>query len=103
MRSVSSATCTSVFPVSVGLSPNRSVSSRLRSWVIAIGLVRLAGRLPAQLARLLDVQAHLLDQRLRRVEPALAPQPREEVDAELAAVQVLVGVEQVGLDEQRAP
>ena len=52
-------------------------------------------------ARLVDVAVHLLDQRLDAVEAPLAAQALEEVEPQLAAVEVAVEVEQVRLDEQR--
>src|SRR2546427_1522761 len=107
MRSVSSAIWTFVEPVSFSLAPNLAAISRLRSLVIAlIGAERLAdGRLTSgrvrgdKLARALDVPAHLLHERVGAVEATLAAQSREEVQAQLAAVQVALEVEQVGLDQ----
>src|SRR6195256_854702 len=110
MRSVSSAIWTLVEPVSCSLAPNLAAISRLRSLVIAvIGAERLAdSRLFSarmrrdELARARDVAVHLLDERLGAVEAPLAAQPREEVQAQLAAVQVAIEVEQVGLDQLAA-
>src|SRR5438128_4815137 len=110
MRSVSSAIWTFVEPVSFSFAPNRAAISRLRSLAIAvIGAERLAdSRLPSvrvhgdQLARALDVAAHLLDERVGGVEAPLAAQSRKEVQAQLAAVQVALEVEQVGLDQLAA-
>ena len=46
---------------------------------------------------------HLLDQRVDRVEALLAAQALEEVQPQLAAVEVILEIEQEGLDEQPAP
>src|SRR5438105_11599527 len=110
VRSVSSAIWTFVEPVSCSFAPNLAAISRLRSLVIAvIGAERLAdSRLPStrvhgdQLARSLDVVVHLLDDRVGGVKAPLATQSRKEVQAQLAAVQVALEVEQVGLDQLAA-
>src|SRR5579872_6503233 len=107
MRSVSSATWTSVLPVSEALSPKRSTSSCLRAFVSAIRGRRLAGRLGAgsgaELARVLDVLGHLLDQGRDAVEAPLAPKADQELDRQKLSVEVDVAVDQVGLDEHRPP
>src|SRR5438874_1556734 len=119
MRSLISAICTSVRPVSPGPSPNFATSSCLRSWVMLMRLVRLAGsrrcmhRRPGgcmhppaggrmrppgtstELARALHVEPHLLDQRVDGVESALAAQPADEVQPDRPAVEVAVEVEQI--------
>ena len=59
--------------------------------------------LAAQLPGLLDVALHLLDQRVDRIEPPLAPQSGQEVDPQDLPVQVDVAVEQEGLDQHRPP
>src|SRR4051812_42556585 len=51
-----------------------------------------------QLARSPHVVAHLLDQRLDAVEADHAAQPVEELDGDVLAVEVQIGVEHVGLD-----
>ena len=51
------------------------------------------------LPRVLDVAAHLLDQRVRILEASLAAKPREELQAQLTPVQVTVEVEDVRLDQ----
>src|ERR1700687_1236426 len=65
----------------------------LRGWGIAAP-IRVE-----QLARAIDVASHLLDKRLRRVEAPVAAQALEKLEAQLAAVEVAVEVEHVGLDE----
>ena len=121
MRSVSSAIWTLVLPVSRSPAPNCSAISRLRSLVMLHRRdgsrpplrgqrARRPPSLPAaasapaprQLARALDVAAHLLHQRGGVGEAPLAAQPREEVQAQLAAVEVAVEVEDVGLDQLAA-
>src|SRR5882757_5175775 len=94
IRSVSTATWTSVLPVSVGLSPNLAVSSCLRSWVTVMRPVRLA-----EAARLLDVLLHLGDQRLGGVKPRRAPRTAQKVDPQLAPVELDVAIQQVSLDQ----
>src|SRR5436305_10587271 len=100
MRSVSRAICTSALPVSAGLSPNLVISSCLRSWVRVMRRMRLAA---AKLAGALDILVHLRHQRVDRVEPALAAQAREEVDAQDLPVEVDLAVEQEGFHEHRPP
>src|SRR2546425_8540850 len=78
MRSVSSAICTFVAPVSFSLAPKAAAISRLRSLVMAaMGADTLADApLPSggQLPRALHVAVHLRDQRRGAVEAALAAQ-----------------------------
>src|SRR5690349_24821356 len=101
MRSVSSAICTFVLPVSASLAPNWAVISRLRSLVIAAirpGTVADGWRpiaAPArpsasrdELARAPYVVVHLGHQRVGRVEAALAAQPLQELQRQLLAVEV---------------
>src|SRR5829696_9423291 len=57
----------------------------------------------ADLARLRDVALHLCDQLLGRGEAPLAPQPPDEGNPQLAAVEVLVAIDQVGLDQEPPP
>src|SRR5690242_21727205 len=52
--------------------------------------------------RVLDVAAHLLDQRLDGLEALLPPQALEELDAQARAVEVAVEVHEEGLDELAA-
>src|SRR5215218_1918273 len=110
MRWVSSATWTRVLPVSCWFAPNRATISAFCSWVSVVmsgahgsrGTARVRGLAGGDLAGLVDVAAHLLDKRLDRLEALLAAQPLEELDAQVAAVQVAVVVEQVGLDQLAA-
>src|ERR1700728_1738895 len=106
MRSVNSATWTFVEPMSFSLAPNCPAISRLRSVVIAAifghgsrqptASIRRPetstglSTVPCDLPRALHVAVHLLDQRLRRLEATLAAQAREEVEAQLAAIQIAV-------------
>src|SRR5665213_2832609 len=108
MRSVSSATWTLVEPMSCSLEPNFPAISRLRSVVIA-AIGGHGSRRPARsihlrdalsdLACALHVAVHLLDQRLGRLETALAAQALEEIQAQIPPVEVAVEVEDVGLDQ----
>ena len=50
-----------------------------------------------------DVERHLIDQRVDRVEALLAPQAFEEGDLQAGVVEVAGEVQQVGLDELAAP
>src|SRR3989304_7980309 len=50
--------------------------------------------------RVLDVPSHLCDQFLRRGEPLLSPQAVEQVYAHLLAVDILVEIEDVRLDDR---
>ena len=54
-----------------------------------------------ELAGLVDVALHLLHEGLDRVEALLAPQPGDEPDLDVLAVEVAVEVEQVGLEQRR--
>src|SRR5919108_3120771 len=101
MRWVSSATCTRVLPVSWAFSPNWAMISRLRSWVSVMRQRRVAGS-PCDRPGLADVAAHLLDERVDRVEALLAAQPLEELQAQRLVVEVAVEVEQERLDELAA-
>src|SRR2546430_7278594 len=101
MRSVISAIWTSAEPVSRSALPNFCTSSCLRSAVTVMRRARLA-ELSRQLARSRDVAVDLLDQRLDRCKQPLAPQPREEVDAQLGPVEVLVVVDEMRLDQDPA-
>src|SRR6202011_801858 len=56
-----------------------------------------------ELACALHIAAHLLDERLDRLEPPLAPQPLGELDPQHAPVEIDLAVEHVGLDEHCAP
>src|SRR5689334_20555224 len=97
IRWVSSATCTRVLPVSCSFAPNWAMISRLRSAVRLMRLRRVAGS-SRDRPGLRDVRAHLLDERVDRLEALLAAQPLEELEAQRLAVDVAVEVEQVGLD-----
>src|ERR1700759_5403252 len=102
MRSVRSATWTSVRPVSWASPPYWVISSCLRSWVRVMRPVRVAGRSPfAQLAGPLDVGAHLDDELVHGVEALLPAQPRQEVQPQRASVEVDVLVDQIGLHQHR--
>src|SRR3954466_7634618 len=101
MRCVSSATWTRVLPVSCSFSPNWETISCLRSAVRLMRQRRVAGS-PGDGAGLVDVRAHLLDERLDRVEALLAAQALEELEAQRLAVEVAVEVEQEGPDELAA-
>src|SRR3954447_16736298 len=114
MRWLSSATCTRVLPVSCAFAPNRATISAFCSWVSVVmsgahgsrairpfGGAR-GGSAERHVARLLDVQGHLLDERVDRVEALLAAQPLEELDAQLRAVEVAVEVQQERLDQLAA-
>src|SRR3954469_22976158 len=102
MRWVSSATWTRVLPVSCSFSPNWAMISRLRSRVSVMRQRRVAGS-SCDRPSLVDVPAHLLDERLDRVEALLAAQPFEELEAQRLAVDVGVEVEQERLDELAPP
>src|SRR5436190_7030623 len=114
MRSVSSATCTLVEPVSFSLDPKRAAISRLRSLVIAVmsaATVAEPSRRQAssgglacgkRLARALDVAVHLGDERLRAGKAPLAAQALDEVKPQLAPVEVALEVQQIGLDQLAA-
>src|SRR5437588_11233606 len=98
MRSVISAIWTSADPVSWAPFPNWLTSSCLRSAVTVMRRARLA-ELSRHLARLRDVAGDLLDEPIHGVEQALTAQPREEVDAQLAAVEIVVVGDQGRLDQ----
>src|SRR3954452_13166610 len=98
IRCVSSAIWTRVFPVSWAFSPNWETISALRSWVRLMRQRRVAGSTRDR-PGLVDVPAHLLDERIDRVEALLAAQPLEELQAQRLAVDVLREVEQEGLDQ----
>src|SRR4051794_6451786 len=101
MRSVSSATCTRVLPVSCAFAPNCATISDLRSWVRAMRRGSLAAvEVPADVV---DVAVHLRDEGLDRGEAPFPAQALAELDAQRAVVEVAVEVEQVGLDELVAP
>src|SRR5215216_1409180 len=117
MRAVSSATWTSVEPVSASPCPYLATMSRFASAVSVIrrktvaGVEAPAGRLRsrrriarglAYLAREDDVALHLLDERIHGVEALLATHALDERDAEHLAVQVAGEVDQVSLHEQPA-
>src|SRR3954447_24977371 len=108
MRSVSSATCTSVVPVSPSPWPNLATISCLRSAVTLMRRRKLAEDLgstrvaSADLPGLLDVRGDLLGQRLDGGEELLAAQALEEVDVQLLAIEVPLEVDQVGLDQHPA-
>src|SRR5215204_6224289 len=105
MRSVSSATWTSVLPVSFSPLPNCAISSRFRSWVTVMPAARLAAstRRSGDGAGALDVHGHLLHERFHAAEAPLAAEPLEEVEAQVLPVQVGLHVDDVGLDEHAAP
>src|SRR5579884_1305106 len=96
IRSVMSATCTSVRPVSASLPPNCWTSSCFLSLVSVMRTMRLA---TAYLPGLRDVALHLLDQGLDALEPALPAQPLEELHPENLPVQVHLPIQDIGLDE----
>src|SRR5947207_785134 len=114
MRSVSSAICTLVEPVSFPLDPKCDAISRLRSLVIAAMSADTVAEPPCRqassgrlvggkrLARALDVALHLGDERLGGVKAPLAAQALDEVKPQLAAVEVALEVQQVGLDQLAA-
>ena len=117
MRSVSSAIWTLVLPVSCSPAPNCAAISRLRSVVIAAiaghgsrrrradgadGASSAASR-RGDLARALHVAVHLLDQRAAASSKRRSPRRRaRKSQAQLAAVEVAVEVEDVGLDQLAA-
>src|SRR5512132_452830 len=105
MRSVSSATWTSVLPVSFSPLPKRAISSRFRWRVTVMPAARVAASAvrAGDVAGPLDVAAHLLDERLDAVEAPLAAQPLEEVEPQVLAVQIGLDVDDVGLDQHPAP
>src|SRR4051795_10039384 len=98
MRWVSRAIWTRLLPVSCSFSPNCEMISRLRSWVRLMRQRRVAGS-SRDRPSLVDVAAHLVDERVDRVEPLLAAQPLEELETQRLAVEVVVEVEQERLDE----
>src|SRR3954454_9822865 len=98
MRCVSSAIWTRVLPVSCSFSPNWETISALRSWVRLMRQRRVAGS-SRDRPSLVDVPAHLIDERVDRVEALLTAQPLEELEAQRLAVEVAVEVEHEGLDE----
>ena len=69
---------------------------------LASGALR-AREASTELAGLLDVAVHLRDQVLDPGEALLAPQPLDEGDPQGLPVEVLVEVDEVGLDQQPAP
>src|SRR3954451_14676164 len=105
MRWVSSAIWTRVLPVSCAFSPNCATISALRSWVSVMAAAQASRAPPARSghagdgAGLLDVLAHLRDERVDGLEALLAAQALEELQAQRGAVDVLVEVEQVRLDQ----
>src|SRR5579872_201938 len=99
MRSVSWAICTLVLPVSRSPAPYSAVSSRLRSLVRVIGPPNGSRRADRPCPG--DVLAHCLDQLRGALEAPLTAQPLEEAQAQLAAVQVALPVDQVRLDQLR--
>src|SRR3954451_5439349 len=101
IRWVSSAIWTRVLPVSRSFSPNWETISALRSWVRLMRQRRVAGS-SRDRPSLVDVPAHLIDERVDRVEALLAAQSLEELEAQRLAVEVAVEVEQEGLDELAA-
>jgi hypothetical protein len=56
-------------------------------------VLRLPESPPAQLPGLLDVPVHLRHEPVDRVESALAAQPVQELDAQLAAIEIVVAIE----------
>src|SRR3954463_10108710 len=98
MRWVSRAIWTRLLPVSCSFSPNCETISRLRSWVRLMRQRRVAGS-SRDRPSLVDVAAHLVDERFDRVEALLTAQPLEELEAQRLAVEVAVEVEQERLDE----
>src|SRR4051812_13881218 len=98
MRWVSRAIWTRVLPVSCSFSPNWATISALRSWVRLMRQRRVAGS-SRDRPSLVDVPAHLLDERVDRVEALLAAQPLEELEPQRLPVEVAVEVEQERLDE----
>src|SRR5579884_1336991 len=102
MRSVMSATWTSVRPVSPSAWPNFWTSSCFRSWVSVIRRARVAGPgfgpllLRAQLADPFHVLLHLGHQRGHGVKPPLAPQAGQEVQPDGLAVEVHISIQHVG-------
>src|SRR4051794_30673681 len=98
MRWVSRAIWTRVLPVSCAFSPNWATSSALRPWVSGMRQRRVAGS-SGDRPSLVDVPAHLLDERVDRVEALLSAQPLEELEAQRLAVDVGVEVEQERLDQ----
>src|SRR3954453_4122131 len=101
MRWVSRAIWTRVLPVSSAFSPNCATISALRSWVSVMRQRRVAGA-SRDGPSLVDVPAHLVDERVDRVEALLAAQPLEELEPQRLAVEVAVEVEQERLDELAA-
>src|SRR4051795_8215605 len=98
IRWVSSAIWTRVLPVSRAFSPNCETISALRSWVRLMRQRRVAGS-SGDRPSLVDVAAHLLDERVDRLEALLAAQSLEELEAQRLAVDVGVEVEQERLDQ----
>src|SRR5919109_4037294 len=117
MRAVSSATWTSVEPVSPSSRPNLATMSRFASAVSVIRRTTVAGtgsptgrlrgrrRIPGRLAYLPrqdDVAMHLLNELVRRLEALLAPHSLDECDAQNIAIEVTFEADQVRLHEQAA-
>src|SRR5829696_9151640 len=100
MRAVSSATWTSVEPVSSPPWPCLATMSRLFS---AVSVIRTRNRSSRDLTRIGHIEVHLLHQRLDRVEASLPPQALHESDPELLPVEVAVEVDEVRFDEQSPP
>src|SRR3954469_15539770 len=98
MRWVSRAIWTRVLPVSCSFSPNWATISALRSWVRLMRQRRVAGS-SRDRPSLVDVPAHLVDERVDRVEALLAAQPLEDLEPQRLPVEVAVEVEQERLDE----
>src|SRR3954453_13207936 len=102
MRWVSRAIWTRVLPVSCSFSPNWATISALRSWVRLMRQRRVAGS-SRDRPSLVDVAAHLVDARVDRVEPLLAPPPLQEREPQPLVVEVALEVQQERLDEFAAP
>src|ERR1700748_284784 len=81
IRWVSSAICTRVFPASWAFSPNCETISALRAWVSVMRQRRVAGS-SGDRPGFVAVAAHLLDERLDRVEALLAAQALEALQAQ---------------------
>src|SRR3954469_16294828 len=107
MRSVSSAICTRVLPVSWAFSPNFATISDLRSWVRDMRRASVSARLvpldPEEAPHRADVVVHLAHEVVDGREAALPAQALAEVHAQRRVVEVALEVQDVGLDQLVAP
>src|SRR3954468_662182 len=94
MRSVRSAICTRVLPVSWAFSPNFATISDLRSWVRDMRRASVSARLdPEEAPHRRDVVVHLAHEVVDGREAALPAQALAEVHAQRRVVKVALEVQ----------